>query len=144
MIAVLDASVVVKWLFPDPAREPHAEHALSVLEAIRTGRIEPLQPPHWLAEVMAVTARLNATIADSAVDLLDAMEFRVMHEPGIYKRAVDLAARLNQHLFDTLYHAVAIETGATLITADRKYYNKAQRVGQIMFLAEWDRTGVQT
>lgn len=142
MIAVLDASVIVKWLFPDPVREPHAEQALSMLEAIRNGRIEPVQPPHWLAEVMAVAARLNATIADAAVDLLDAMEFQVMHEPGVYKHAVALAARLNQHLFDTLYHAVAMEAGATLITADRKYFNKARRVGRIMFLADWDRARV--
>ena len=34
-----------------------------------------------------------------------------------------MALRLGQHLFDTLYHAVALHTpGATLVTADKRYF----------------------
>lgn len=112
-----------------------------MLEAIRSAHIEPLQPPHWLAEVAAVVTRLDAALANKAIDLLDAMEFRVAHEPAIYKRASALAARLDQHLFDTLYHAVALEHDASLITADRKYYNKARHLGQIVYLADWALAG---
>jgi predicted nucleic acid-binding protein len=74
MIAVVDASVIVKWFFPDPLREPHSEQALSILEAIRDGNLEPLQPPHWLAEVTAVISRLEPDQAAWTVDLLSAME----------------------------------------------------------------------
>jgi predicted nucleic acid-binding protein len=137
VIATLDASVIVKWLLPDPAREANTEEALAVLAAVRANRIEPLQPPHWLAEVAAVVARLDASRADKAIDLLNAMEFRMAHEPAIYRRAAALSARLDQHLFDTLYHAVALEHDATLITADRKYFNKAMHLGNIVFLADW-------
>lgn len=140
MITVVDASVIVKWFFPDPARESDSNHALAVLEAVREREAEPLQPPHWLAEVAAVIARLDTGIAAQAVDLLDAMEFRVTGDAAIYKRAAVLAAELNHHLFDTLYHAVALECDGTLISADRRYFNKAQHIGRIAYLPNWEAT----
>jgi predicted nucleic acid-binding protein len=140
VIAVLDASVIVKWFFPDPAREPDSDRALAVLEGIRAKALEPMQPPHWLAEVAAVISRLDRKRALQAIDLLDAMEFPVIGEAVVYRRASTLAADLNQHLFDTLYHAVALEQGATLISADRRYYHKARHLGQIVYLADWQLT----
>lgn len=59
MIVVLDASVVLKWLLEDPAREPDTEKALAVIESAIRGGLEILQPVHWLAEVAAVAARLT-------------------------------------------------------------------------------------
>lgn len=140
MIAVLDASVIVKWFFPDPVREPEGDRALSVLEGIRQGGVEPLQPPHWLAEVAAVVARLDPKIVGQTIDLLDAMEFLVISESAVYKRAAMLASDLNQHLFDTLYHAVALERQAVLISADRRYYAEARHLGRIIYLADWEAT----
>ena len=137
MIAAIDASVSVKWIFPDPAREPDSDTALMVLKEIREGAVEPLQPPHWLAEVAAVIARLNPKQAEKAIDLLDAMDFSVIGDATVYKRAASLTSSLNQHLFDTLYHAVALEHGATLISADRRYVKAAKHVGQIVYLADW-------
>ncbi len=46
-----------------------------------------------------------------------------------------MAVRLEHHLFDTLYHAVALnEPDAMLITADVRYYNKAKGIGRIALL----------
>jgi hypothetical protein len=45
---VIDASVAVKWVFPDPAAEPDADRALALLRALRDGTLEAMQPPHWL------------------------------------------------------------------------------------------------
>ncbi|MFQ5661394.1 MAG: type II toxin-antitoxin system VapC family toxin [Gammaproteobacteria bacterium] len=137
MIVVLDASVIVKWFFPDPAEEPHSKQALTALEAVRDGNLEPLQPPHWLAEVAAVITRLERDQAAQAIDLLDAMELPVAGETAIYKHAVEIAGRLDQHLFDTLYHAVAMEHDVTLLTADRRYYRKCRQLGHITYLADW-------
>jgi predicted nucleic acid-binding protein len=55
----------------------------------------------------------------------------------IYKRASRLAAALNHHLFDTLYHAVALERDATLVSADGPYLRKAEHLGAIMALQAW-------
>jgi predicted nucleic acid-binding protein len=50
---------------------------------------------------------------------------------------VDIAVGLNHHLFDTLYHAVALEEGATLVTADEAYFAKAKQLGGIERLADF-------
>lgn len=116
MKLVLDASVAVKWVFPEPATEPDAERAAQLLNAVRENRVENLQPPHWLAEVAALIARLRPDITDKAIDLLDALELAVEADAGIYKRAGRIARQLNQHLFDTLYHALALERDAVLVS----------------------------
>lgn len=139
MIAVLDASVIVKWFFPDPVTEPDTDRALDILDGVRTGILELRQPPHWLAEVAAVVARLEPRIASEAIALLDAMQFSVVGDVSIYKRASMLAANLNLHLFDTLYHAVALEQNGTLVTADGRYFKQARKVGRILFLPDWRR-----
>lgn len=140
MIVVIDASVIVKWFFPDPVRESDSDHALAVLEAVREGKAEVLQPPHWLAEAAVVVARLEPKIVEQAIELLDAMELRVIGGVAIYQRAASLAANLKQHLFDTLYHAVALEREATLISADRRYFDKARHLGRIVHLPNWQTT----
>ena len=64
------------------------------------------------------------------LDVLDSVE--------LYQRASRLAKSLDQHLFDTLYHAVALETpGAMLVTADERYYRKAASAGAIALLSQW-------
>jgi predicted nucleic acid-binding protein len=58
--------------------------------------------------------------------------------PEIYRTAIRLSVELNHHLFDTLYHAVALNSlDITLITADDAYYRKAQGMGQILRLQDY-------
>lgn len=138
MRIVVDASVVAKWVLPSPAgEEPDAERAVEVLRGIQRGDLEPLQPPHWLAEVAAVVARLIPDQAGSVLDLLDALELPVAADVPVYKRAATLAQTLDHHLFDTLYHAVALDRGATLITADEHYWRKARELGATVRLVDW-------
>jgi predicted nucleic acid-binding protein len=134
---VVDASVAVKWFLPDSSREPDADRAAELLRAIGEGRVELLQPPHWLAEVAAVIARLRPQIAARAIDLLDSMELAIAADAELYKRASRLAQELDQHLFDTLYHALALENDALLVTADDRYLRKAGRLGKIVALDAW-------
>lgn len=137
MKVVVDASVVVKWVVPASDREDATDEALALLQGIKAGSVEPIQPPHWLAEVAAVLARLQPEIAESTLDLLDAMELPIAADAAIYRRAIRLAAELGHHLFDTLYHAVALERDALLITADAQYQRKALHFGAIAGLAGW-------
>jgi predicted nucleic acid-binding protein len=138
VIVVLDASVVLKWLLEDPVREPDTEKAFAVIESVVQGHLEVLQPVHWLAEVAAVTARLTPQTAVRDVELLSAMEFPTTDEPIVIRRATNLAIETNHHLFDTLYHAVALEyDDAVLVTADDQYLGKAQNRGRIVALRDW-------
>ena len=61
-------------------------------------------------------------------------------ELKVYERAVRLAAETNQHVFDTLYHAVALaRPDAELVTADERYYRAASRAGRLVRLADFAR-----
>ncbi len=102
-------------------------------------RLTLLQPPHFVAEVSAVLARESpATAAESLRDLLE-IEMQVIDSEPVHARAMALAARHGQHLFDTLYHAVALEAGdAVLVTADARYARKARAEGGMVELAAFD------
>jgi predicted nucleic acid-binding protein len=134
---VVDASVVIKWLFADPQREEHTQEATGLMAAVVEGGIAVLQPVHWLAEVAAVLARATPGQAEEDAGLLFALSLPVRDGPEILRRASRLAIELDHHLFDTLYHAVALETDSVLVTADAQYLNKARRLGQILHLADW-------
>ena len=138
MKLVLDASVLVKWLIADPEQKPDLEQALAIMKGVQNGAIKLLQPPHWLAEVAAVLSRENAATVVDDVALLQAMELPVADSTNVYQRACELAVMLNHHLFDTLYHAIALEhADMTLISADQRYARKARHLGRITLLAEW-------
>jgi predicted nucleic acid-binding protein len=136
---VIDASVIVKWAIPDSEDEENTEEALAVLAAILGGEASVLQPPHWLAEVAAVLTRLRPELAEESIGLLDLMEFPIALDLAVLQRASRMARALNHHLFDTFYHAVALEYGATLITADSRYARKAKQLGNLIPLKDWSR-----
>jgi predicted nucleic acid-binding protein len=134
----IDASVALKWVFPHRDGEASVGQALAVLDHIRQGRVSVLQPPHWLAEVAAVVARLEPRRAAGVVDLLHAMELPVSGGIEVYRRACELAVSLRQHVFDTLYHAVALSRpDGMLLTADEQYYHRAVGRGGITLLSDY-------
>lgn len=135
---VIDASVVVKWIFPDNLEENNSSQAVNLLKTIQQGSCKIFQPPHWLAEAAAVIVRLQPKIAEESIELLSALEFPIIAETEVYQLACELSERYNHHLFDTLYHAVAIYRGnMQFITADEQYYRKAAKQGSILRLADF-------
>lgn len=140
MTVVVDASVVIKWLLQDPQREAGTDKATQLMESVTGGELQALQPSHWLAEVGSVLARESPDTALDDVAMLSALELAATDDPFVLRRGVALAIELKQHLFDTYYHAVALETpDTTLITADERYLRAAQAKGRIMYLMEWVR-----
>lgn len=134
---VIDASVVVKWLLPQREDEADVEQALMLLEEVRTGRVRVHQPVHWLAEAAAVLVRLSPATAAADVADLYAMNLPVEGGPEVYLIACELARALNHHVFDTLYHAVALTLPDTiLVTADARYERNARRRGAITLLRD--------
>ncbi|TFG61428.1 MAG: PIN domain-containing protein [Nitrospirales bacterium] len=135
---VVDASVAVKWALPVQDGETHQEHALALLKDIQQGNGQVLQPPHWLAEVGAVLARLAPKQSILMLQTFLAMELPITTEWDVYEQACRLAVDLNHHLFDTLYHAVALYSPDTLfITADTQYFRKAAKLGHIIELQDF-------
>lgn len=138
MTVVLDASVIIKWLLQDSEREAGTDKATQLMEEVIKGEQPALQPTHWLVEVGAVLARESPATAADDVVMLSALELPVTGEPQVLRRGVELGIELKQHLFDTLYHAVALENeDSVLVTADRRYLRAAQSKGRIIDLMDW-------
>ena len=138
MIAVIDASVVIKWLLQDPEREAGTEKATQLMELVTNGEQPVLQPTHWLVEVSAVLARESPGTAVDDVGMLTALELPTTNELPVLRRGVELAMELKQHFFDSYYHGVALETpDGVLITADERYLRAARAQGNIVSLMEW-------
>jgi hypothetical protein len=101
-----------------------------------------IQPPHWIAEVVGVLVRRRpGRAAINVADLFGYIQ-ETRGDPAVYLRAVQLVRETGAHIFDTLYHAVALqEPDGLLITADHRYYELAHRFGRIARLDEY-RPGV--
>jgi predicted nucleic acid-binding protein len=139
MRVVVDASVAVKWAFPFRDNEADCDKAIALLDSFRKGEIELLQPPHWLAEVSAVLTRQSPETAREYVEILHALWIPVTHEPEMYALACEISASTGQHVFDTLYHAVALlAPPCMLVTADVRYYKRARSIGSIVALKDFD------
>jgi len=141
---VIDASVAIKWLIPESPEEQDVPQALALLNALKDERIALYQPAHWEAEIAGVLTRLSPATAVAKIVAIRSLIFtRVrsliftrVNETTVYATACDLAIRLNHHLFDTLYHAVALHTPESiLVTADSRYFEKACALGQISLLS---------
>ena len=135
MRIVIDASVAIKWVMRDALLEPDADKALAILREIRAHTMEVFEPPHWVAEILAAIARARPQHIALTFGILSTLAFKETVQPSCYRRAADIAIQYNHHLFDTLYHAVALEEGAMLVTADEVYFRKAEHLGAIELLS---------
>jgi predicted nucleic acid-binding protein len=116
-----------------------ADKATRLMEVILNGELPVLQPTHWIAEVGAVLARESPATAADDVTMLSALELPATDGPSVLRRGVELAVELKQHLFDTFYHAVALEhPDGVLITADERYLGAARTKGRIVALMDWE------
>lgn len=135
MLVTLDASVICKWFLPRE-REPDWLQASELAEKLKSGDLTVLQPVHWVAEVLAVLVRWTPDEHSLQVERVLGLELSIFDHPDVYRLANRMAAQHGAHLFDALYHAVAIEVGATLITADERYYRATRTQGRIKLLRE--------
>ena len=88
--------------------------------------------------VAAVAARLRPQTAIRDVELLAALQFPATDDPNVLRRATSLPIETDQHRFDTLCHAVALEhEDAVLVTAGDRYDPKAERHRTIAALRDW-------
>jgi predicted nucleic acid-binding protein len=92
--AIIDASVVIKWLLQDPEREAGTDRATHLMEAVLKGEQPVLQPTHWILEVAAVLARESPATATDDVTMLNALELPAADEPLVIRRGVELAMEL--------------------------------------------------
>jgi len=86
---------------------------------------------------LSVVAREAPAFVEGALDVLIGLELPISTGAQVYRRAARLSNQLKHHMFDTLYHAIALEHGEMLITADGIYFAKAFRLGNIKLLVNY-------
>jgi predicted nucleic acid-binding protein len=117
---VVDASVVVKWLFP----EPHSGAARRILAEDYELLAPDLLWPE-LGNVLWKRFRSGEISADEARDLLqDLRRFPISTFPsfGLLGAALDIATRFGRSVSDSLYLALAMRHACRLATSDRRLY----------------------
>ncbi len=139
--AVVDASVVVKWLVD----EVYTEAAVALAQFWSRAGVQPTAPCLMPIEVANALYRriLSGQLSvQQAVRLLDelldsGMEFK---EPvGLLTRAIDVAAQLRQGtVYDSYYLSLAETLGCELWTADEKFYRAAkEEFGFVKWLGDF-------
>lgn len=119
----VDASIVVKWYLA----ENHSENARRLLGH----RLERYAPDFLLVEFANTVWKKarRGEIADPYPYLGEIPELRhaidLLPTADLAERAARLALEIDHPVYDCLYLACAEATGSTLITADRKFANKA-------------------
>lgn len=118
---VVDASVAVKWFLP----EPDAPAAVRLLD----GRRRLVAPDLIRAEVGKIFWKLcarNLLAADEAAEMLDhflSMPLEIHDSAFLLPAALEIAVATRRTVYDSLYLALAVELGATVVTADRRWAN---------------------
>ncbi len=122
MTTVVDASVALKWYFPE--RGSGTADAI-LAEAIESARVL-LAPDLIVAEFTNVLwrkTRLGECREDEATEILELWQTdrpTLVETSPLAQRALELALRLDHSVYDCLYLATAIEYEAGLVTADRE------------------------
>ena len=126
-IAVIDASVAVKWVL----REAGDEEALAILAAYGAKTLDLIAPRlllHEVASAISKRCRRKELTIRQAEDAYRNFEARrpqlVQAQVG---QALSLSLRHQISLWDSVYLAVAIERRADLLTADRRFHRAVSR-----------------
>jgi predicted nucleic acid-binding protein len=128
-VAVLDASVALKWALPEPGRE----QALGILDAYESGSLDLLAPRVFLEEVASALAKrcrrkeLTPRQAQEAFRHLEQRKPLLMDRADHLEDALSLSIRHQLSLWDSLYLALAIARRSTLFTADQRLFRNAAR-----------------
>jgi predicted nucleic acid-binding protein len=126
---VVDASVAVKWLIPEPGRAA----AVELLDAWLARKVELIAPSLMMTEVantLSKRCRQNFMDPATAQQLFDVFESNapaLMESPNQLRLALTLSLRHRISLWDSVYLALAIERTADLITADQRFYRSVAR-----------------
>jgi predicted nucleic acid-binding protein len=135
--AVVDASVAAKWVI----EEEHSEKAVLLL-----GYDTLLAPGHWRAEAAnALWAKVTyAELAPAEAEerLRELMRAPIVETPidRLMPRAFNIGIALSTTIYDSLYVALAEESGAPMVTADERLIRKVSVDARFSKLMVWVST----
>lgn len=136
---VLDASVASKWFLPAET-EPLSEEAWGVLKKFQADEMRLIVPDLFWAELSNVLwkvvrqGRCERNAAESALSTLRGLQFPTVPSLGLIETAFSLACAHARSVHDCIYVVLALESKATLLTADEKLVNALAGIFPVKFL----------
>jgi predicted nucleic acid-binding protein len=125
---VIDSSVAAKWL-PPLNNEPLASEARELLADWTHGKIELSVPDLLHIEVANVfwkaarAGRCKAAEARAALKILTSYGLPVAASAASLELALRIGIEYERTVYDSIYVALAVQSGRELITADEKLAN---------------------
>ena len=136
-VIVPDASVLLKWVLPGP-EEADTEAALALRLAAVQEDIRLIVPPLWLFEVGNTLARKFPKQAPALIDSILSFGLETVEMDSVWlEKTLALTSEFGVTFYDAAYHALAIVTHGTFITADRRYMTRTEKAGHVMHLGDW-------
>ena len=124
---ILDASVAAKW-FVLPG-EPYEAQAIDLLQRQLRGEIQFFVPDLFWAEIgnvlLKATRRNRCTPdqAEQSIRLVRKQDLTTFPCVEYLEQSFSIARQFGCSFYDSIYVALAVESNATLITADEKLAN---------------------
>lgn len=123
-VAVIDASVAIKWLLP----EDDQEIAYRLQDDYQDGTLDLIAPELLISEVgnaLWKRVRRQELSPSEAGILFDGMLRDapiLLDSDAAHRRAMQLSLRYDRPIYDCEYLALALHHSCDLITADRRFY----------------------
>jgi len=135
-LVVPDASVILKWALASEDEEDR-DRALALRDAWLAGECRVLVPSLWVYEVGNVLGRKEPRLAPALLSALIALRLDEIQAADVAETAFGLMATAHVTFYDAVYHAVAIDLGGTLVTADASHLRRTSRTGRAVLLRSW-------
>jgi predicted nucleic acid-binding protein len=125
MIAVIDASVALKWQFED---EEVTDKATALLEDFIEGKIDLIAPtlfPYEIVNAVNVAInrkRIGETIGYQAITYLSSVGIETRGFSDLIERTFYLARQFNISPYDCAYLALAEKEKCDFFTGDKKLF----------------------
>lgn len=137
---VVDTSVAVKWFFD----EPYSTQALTLLDTFREGTVRPLAPdliyPEFANAVWKRVGRDRLSPEDGTAIIATflALPFEITSSSSLLVPAYRLAVEHRRSVYDALFLALGLETGAEVVTADEPLYQAVHaHLPHVWWLGNW-------
>lgn len=125
---IVDASVAAKW-FLDTKDEQFVSNAKALLDSHERGELQFMVPDLFWAEMGNIfwkavrTGRCSRADAEKSVTVLQEGAWITIPSYGLLNQALQVALEFKRTVYDSLYVALASESGSELITADERLVN---------------------
>ena len=139
-MAVVDASVVIKWF----VSEPYSMEARRLLDEYEAGELDFIAPDLLYAELGNVVWKkhlsqgLAASDAQEIIVALHSLDFSLTSTAVLLDGAYELAVAHRCSVYDSLYLALSIREHCAFVTADERLVNSVKAAHpHVVLVAEW-------